>query len=225
MASLPGIRAKQFAGDAQTRSTSNRIDLPPDWQGTTGGVPGKSLELFVLEGMLRLADVELGPGGYAFVPPGSIGFNMQTDGGARILYFADNVDPLAMIRTPIILDTGLVGWQTVDDSGTTVKELRSDPGSGARTWLWRVTPGTRLPWQTSNLAREGFLVSGQFRDSECVNGEPYTGIYVSGGYFMRPAGAIYGGAEAAALAEAVWLLRETGKATLTDPGGCTPAPD
>jgi len=48
MASLPGVRAKQLSGDPQTRRTSNRVDLPKDWRGTSGGSPGRSLEIFVL---------------------------------------------------------------------------------------------------------------------------------------------------------------------------------
>ena len=73
MATLPGIRARQLTGNAETGATGSRIDLPPDWQGTTGGMPGRSLEIFVLAGRLRMADIELGPGGYAYVPPGSSG--------------------------------------------------------------------------------------------------------------------------------------------------------
>ncbi|MGI9249116.1 MAG: hypothetical protein ACR2QI_08875, partial [Woeseiaceae bacterium] len=65
MASLPGIRAKQMAGDPQTRRTSNRIDLPPEWNGTSGGSPGRSLEIFVVDGQMTIADIELGRGGYA----------------------------------------------------------------------------------------------------------------------------------------------------------------
>ncbi len=85
MASLPGVRAKQFSGDPQTRRTSNRIDLPQAWKGTTGAAPGKSLEIFLLAGDLQVGDVKLGTGGYAHVPPGSFGFNLQTSDGARIL--------------------------------------------------------------------------------------------------------------------------------------------
>ena len=50
MASLPGVRAKQLSGDPQTRRTSNRIDLPRDWRGTSGGVPGRSMEIYVITG-------------------------------------------------------------------------------------------------------------------------------------------------------------------------------
>ena len=223
MASLPGIRAKQFVGDFHTRSTSNRVDLPADWQGTTGGSPGKALEIFVLEGELRLSDISLGSGGYAYIPPGSLGFNMQSDGGARILYFLDDVVSSALIRTPLILDSSLVDWQATDAIGVFTKDLRADPGSGGRTWLLRVEPQAQIAWQSTSVLREGYLVSGQYRDSECVNGEPYTDTYFPGGYFHRPANSVYGGSEAAALVEAIWFLREsTGSTTVVT--GCKIAP-
>jgi len=208
MATMPGVRAKQFAGDPQTRRTSNRIDLPPGWQGTTGGAPGKSLEIFVLTGDLDIADISLGPGGYANVPPGTFGFNLQTSNGARILYFLDDVDPLAMIRAPIILDSRIVDWQPTDVAGIAVKDLRSDPGNGARTWIMRIQPGAVMPWTSSSVFREGYLARGQFQDSECVAGEVHTWTYNSGGYFHRPADALHGGPEATAITESVWLLRE-----------------
>ena len=39
LASLPGVRAKPLVGDPQTRRAGNRIDLPIDWSGTSGGEP------------------------------------------------------------------------------------------------------------------------------------------------------------------------------------------
>lgn len=222
MASLPGIRAKQFKGDAETRATSNRIDLPANWSGTTGASPGKALEVFVLDGELRLADMALRRGGYAFLPPGSLGFNLHTDGGARILYFLEELAGSAMIRTPLILDSGLVEWQATDTVGVLSKDLRTDPGSGARTWLLRIEPGAQLPWQSSSVSREGYLVAGQFQDSECVDGEPFTEIYEAGGYFLRPAEAVSGGPDAGALTESVWLLRESGSSVTSIEVTCAP---
>ena len=208
MASLPGIRAKQFAGDPQQRTTSNRIDLPADWQGTTGGSPGKALEIFVLEGELRIADVVLASDGYAYLPPGSLGFNLQTKNGARILYFLDNVDPLNLIRSPIITDSDLLEWQPTTVAGVATKELRADPGSGARTWLLRIEPGAVQPFESSTALREGFLIEGIYQHSECFMGEPQTGPYLKGGYFYRPGGVINAGPESVASSTAIWLLRE-----------------
>ena len=208
LASVPGTVAKQFSGDPQTRRTSNRIDLPPGWEGTTGGAPGMLLEVVVLKGDLTVGDVKLGPGGYAHIPPGTFGFNMTTGDGAQILYYRDMVDPLAMIQTPVILDARLIDWQPTDVEGVAIKELRSDPGSGARTWLMRITPGASIPWQSSSVIREGYLASGQYQHSECVVGEIRTWTYTEGGYFLRPAGAVNGGPEAKAITESVWVLRE-----------------
>lgn len=221
MATLPGVRAKQYAGDPQTRTTSNRIDLPPDWSGTTGGTPGKALEIFVLAGELRLADMALPAGGYAYVPPGSIGFNMRTGEGARILYFLAEPDADALIRSPLILDSNLVAWQATDSIGVFTKDLRVDPGSGTHIWLMRIDPEARISWQSSSVLREGFLVSGQFQDSECVDGEPYTETYLPGGYFLRPAEAISGGPAATALSESIWYLRESSESTTNVDVECT----
>ena len=78
LAGLPGVRAKQLAGNPETRRSSNRIILPPDWQFTTGASPGKSVEIFVLAGEIALGDLPLGPGAYAYIPPGSTGLQMFT---------------------------------------------------------------------------------------------------------------------------------------------------
>jgi len=208
MASLPGIRAKQLAGDPQTRRTSNRIDLPPDWNGTSGGSPGRSLELFVIAGKMMIADIELGSGGYAFLPAGSLGFNLLSVDGARILYFLNDVDPEAVIRSPIIIDAAILPWKASAAVGVFTKELRMDPGNGSRTWLLKVEPGASLSWQKSSASREGYLVTGVYQHSECVAGEVRTGQYAPGGYFYRPADTINGGPEAAASSESIWLLRE-----------------
>lgn len=208
LASLPGVRAKEYAGDMRSRAVSNRIELPAGWGGTTAGSPGKVLEIFVLSGDLSLADVELTAGGYVYVPPGSLGFNMVSDAGAVILWFLNDVDSKAAIQSPLILDSDLVDWQATDQIGIFTKDLRVDPGSGERTWLMRYEIDAKIPWQSSSASREGYLMSGQFQQSECVEGRPYTDLYRSGGYFNRPADSIYGGAEAAVLTESVWFLRE-----------------
>ena len=224
MAALPGVRAKQFAGNPQTGRTSNRVNLPAGWKGTTGGAPGKSLEIFVLAGDLEVADISLGPGGYAHVPPGTFGFNMLSIDGAQVLYFLDDVDPLAMIRSPIILDTRLVDWQPSGIGGVGIKELRSDPGNGARTWIMKIEPGAVIPWQSSSVVHEGYLAAGQYQHSECVGGEVHTAIYTRGGYFYRPADAINGGPEAMAITESVWVLRQRTASVEETHDACPGAP-
>ena len=220
LAGLPGTRAKQLAGDAQMRTTSNRVDLPPSWKGTSGGSPGKSLEIFVISGSLTIADIDLVPGGYAYIPPGSLGFNLRTNDGARILYFVDDEDPLAVIRSPIIIDSNLLGWAATERDGIANRELRNDPGSGARTWMLKIAPGASIPWEASTALREGFLVSGSYRHSECYMGEVHTWQYLPGGYFLRPGSTLNGGREAGATATSVWLLREKVASKASIHGSC-----
>lgn len=224
MASLPGIRAKQLAGDPQTRRTSNRIDVPADWNGTSGGSPGRSLEIFVVEGRLTIADVELNRGGYAYLPSGSLGFNLRSSDGARILYFRNDVDPNAVIRSPIIIDAGLLDWNPTVTPGVSIKELRKDPGSGARTWLLKLAPGASIPWQKSSAVREGYMLDGDYQHSECVAGKAHTAQYLPGGYFYRPAETINGGPDSIASTESVWFLREVAQGSVETVAACVDAP-
>ena len=214
LASLPGVRAKEFAGDMRSRTVSNRIDLPEGWSGTTGGSPGKALEIFVLSGDLSLADVDLAAGGYVYVPPGSLGFNLVSDGGAQVLWFLNDADTDAAIRSPLIMDSRLLDWQPTDDIGVFTKDLRNDTGSGERTWLMRYEPGVVIPWQARSGSLEGYLMSGELQQSECVDGLAYTDVYLPGGYFKRPADAVHGGPEATVLSEATWFLREKKRSSI-----------
>lgn len=209
IASLPGARSKQLAGDSMTRRTSNRVDLPVDWRGTSGGTPGRSQEIFVLAGQLMIADIQLGPGGYAYLPAGSLGFNISTYDGARLLYSVSDDEPAAVIRSPIIIDTGLLKWQTTEHAGITTKELRKDPGTGATTWLMQVEAGAKVPWVSSSADREGYLVSGDYQQVECAAGEEIVGQYTPGGYFLRPAGIVNGGPLSGGPTGATWFLRES----------------
>ena len=215
MASLPGVRAKQLSGDPQTRRTSNRVDLPAAWKGTSGGTPGRSMEFFVIDGEVKIADITLGRGGYAFLPAGSLGFNIASDDGARILYFVNDTDPESVIRSPIIIDSGLLDWEETRKPGVSTKELRSDPGNGSKTWMVRVATGAAQAWESSGAVREGYLVTGNQQYSECVNGKVESWLYAPGGYFYRPADTINGGPESFALMDSIWLMRETTKGEVT----------
>jgi hypothetical protein len=207
VAALPGVRAKPLAGDMRTRTSSSLVQFPADWKGTTGGAPGKSVELLVIAGELTLSEFVLGKGGYAYIPPGSLGFSLTTVDGAQVLYFLDDIDASSVIRSPIILDSGLLNWVETSP-GRHVKELRSDPGSGARSWLLRIEPGSEIPWTSSSVAREGFIMSGEYQESECFKGESLTWQYLPGGFFLRPPDIFSGGPEAGATNEATWFLRE-----------------
>ena len=209
IAGLPGVRAKGLVGaNSDSTGGSYRIDLPSSWQGTSGASPDKTLEIFVIDGELSVADVSLKRGGYAYLPPGTLGFKLKSSTGARILYFLDDIEPTAVIRTPLILESGLIDWQDTDTEDVAVKELRANPGSGARTWLQRIQPGATIPWQSSTANREGYLVVGNYTHSECVGTEVATDVYFSGGYVYRPAHSINGGPDSFAATTSIWFFRE-----------------
>ena len=227
IAGLPGIRAKQFAGDPQSRRTGNLLQLPAGWDGSTGASPGKSVELFVVAGEITLGGMPLQAGSYAYIPPGFTGMNFSTADGALVLYFLDDPNLDAVIQTPLLLDSNIVDWQPASDEpedfGFSVKELRLDPGSGVRIWLLRIDPGATQLWRQSSASEEGYLLSGTYRHSECVDGKVVTQDYLPGGYFARPAGAIHGGPEAYATSSSVWFLRRMGKGIIQSVPACAVA--
>lgn len=211
LAGLPGTRAKILAGASRSRSASMLLQIPEDWDFGTGAALDKTLEIYLLEGDLTLGEFTLEPGGYAYLPSGSLGTRMTSRSGALLLYFLDDVRPGAIIETPIINNSNLLEWQSDSNRagafGIASKELRADPGSGARTWLEKIDPGAVQSWQSATTAQEGFLLSGQYRHAECVSDQVVSGEYLPGGYFLRPAEAVNGGSDAVASQSAVWLMR------------------
>lgn len=226
LAEMPGIRATRLSGDLRSGRFSAMLYLPESWRWNTGGAPGKSVEIYVIQGEIMLADLSLKPGNHAYIPPGSMGMSLSTNDGAQILYFLDEASPNAVIQTPLFMSREVVPWEpvggTVIGSDLEEKELRDDPGSGARTWLLQVPPGATLPWQEASVALEGFLLSGEHRHSECVEGKPVTGTYTTGGYFKRSAGAVHGGPQSGSETGSVWLLRRASEGTTREVSGCRP---
>lgn len=228
IAGLPGIRAKQLAGNPQTRRSSNQIELPADWSFTTGAAPGLSTEIYVLAGELSLGGLAMRAGGYAYIPPGSSGMQLATRDGAVILYFLDEANVQAVIKTPLVADAELLEWQPpsdrVEDLGIAVKELRADPGSGARTWLQKVDPIATQELRKSTVTNEGFLLSGSYTTSECIAGKLVTGAYLPGGYFHRPPAAIHGGSAERSTDTSVWFMRVLEKDSVSNVAACEVPP-
>jgi hypothetical protein len=226
-AGLPGTRAKGFAGDFRTGRFSALLLLPEQWRWNTGAAPGKSVEIYVLVGEITLGDLALRPGNFAYLPPGSTGLSMSTLRGAQVLYFLNDASPDAVIQTPLFMSRDVVPWEPLTDdpmdAGLQVKELRHDPGSGARTYLLKVDPGATLSWQKSSVTTEGFLLSGDYRHSECINGKVITGDYSPGGYFERPANVVNGGGLSGSSEGAVWLIRTMARANVTTVEKCPEA--
>lgn len=226
LAGLPGIRAKQFGSAARSIAMSSRLLLPPNWDFSTGATPDKSVEIFVLAGEIEVQGFTLHPGGYAYLPGGSMGSGMRTRSGAQILYFLNDLDDRATIRVPLIAGVDSGQWEPISDDpadfGLSVMVLRSDPGSGAQTWLLKVDPVAEQSWQSFSADVEGYLVSGKYQHSECVAGKPVSAVYTSGGYFLRPAGAINGGPKARSLETSIWYLRARTHGARHNVSECSP---
>lgn len=222
VAGLPGVRAKQLSLDPRTQRASYRIAIPADWSFSTGAAPMHSVEIYVLAGELKVGGFDLAPGGYLYIPPGMSGISMSSVRGALVLQNYDESDPAAVIGTPLVSSSELIAWQPVD-IGISVKELRRDPGSGARTWLMKIDPEAVIPFQVSTQKVEGYLVDGSVMWSECVAGLPTTGEYQAGGYFNRPPGAVHGGPETLTGAGATWFLRVLAEERIDVVDGCPPA--
>jgi hypothetical protein len=220
VAGLPGVRAKHLSGDPRTQRASYRIELPADWSFTTGASPGQSIEIYVLAGAIQLGEFSLTEGGYVYLPPGMSGLQMKSTGGALILYFLDEADDAAVIQTPLLTSSELIDWSQ-QDIGVSVKELRADPGSGARTWLLNIRPEAILSWQKSSQMVEAYLVSGAIDYSEC-NGDQFgTDEYLPGGYYHRPPGAIHAGPATQTANGAVWFMRVLGAERVEIVEGCS----
>ena len=229
LAGLPGVRAIVLAGNPDTRRASIHLSLPPGWDFSTGAEPGKSVEMYILAGDVHIGEFTLSAGSYAYLPPGITGLHMSTDEGASLLYFLDRDIRSSVIRTPMLLSRDILTWQPVSDDpndiGVSIKELRFDPGSGARTSLLRIESGATRPWVKSSVSEEGFLLEGSYQHSECVEGEELTDIYTPGGFYNRPPGAINGSPLSGGVGTAVWLVRTRSFAETVVVGECaTPEP-
>jgi quercetin dioxygenase-like cupin family protein len=222
VAGLPGVRAKQLSFDPRTQRASYRIAIPADWSFSTGAAPMHSVEIYVLAGELTVGEFVLTPGGYLYIPPGISGISMTSAGGALVLQNYDESDPAAVIGTPLVSSSELIAWQPVD-IGISIKELRRDPGSGARTWLMKVDPEAVIPYQKSSQKVEGYLVEGSVMWSECSEGLSVTDEYQASGYFNRPPGAVHGGPETTTSTGAIWFLRVPGGEKIDIVDGCPPA--
>ena len=88
----------------------------------------------------------------------------------------------------------------------------------------KIDPLASPGWQQSSISREGYLIAGSYRESECINGAVVTGDYRTGGYFQRVPGAIFGGSEAMSAGGAIWLLRVQQKESVTALPDCLAAP-
>lgn len=218
-----GVPARVLSADPSIGRYAGVLKVPTGYRRAAGDVLPVSTELYVLEGDLRFGDESLGVRDYAFVPPGVALPALASDAGARVLVFhapsVPDAEALAKQQaqgTYVTRDRdarwspGTVSQAAGVNVPLEIKFLRKDPYTNARTWLVRIAPGTKVPWERHSTVEEGFLLEGDYRLSECLRTGSVTGDYAPGGYFHRPGGILHSGPESGTRNGAVWLMRSPG---------------
>jgi quercetin dioxygenase-like cupin family protein len=218
-----GVPARVLSADPSIGRYAAVLNVPTGYRRGDGAALPVSTELYVLEGSLRFGDDMMGARDHVFVPPGIPFPEIESESGARVLAFhapsTPDAEALAKQQAQgyyVTLDRearwspGTVSQAAGVNVPLEVKFLRKDPYTNARTWLVRIAPGTKVPWERHSTTEEGFLLEGDYRLAECLRTGSVTGEYAPGGYFHRPGGILHSGPEAGTRTGAVWLMRSPG---------------
>ena len=148
---------------------------------------------------------------------------------SRMLVFTDLVGPGSGLSETFVASARALDWRpgtVAAEAGLpldlSVKDLKRDPATGARTWLVKIGPGVEVPWESHSVVEEGYLLEGDYRLSECLPEGRQEGEYLPGGYFRRPANWIHSGPESGTDGGAVWLMRSPAALDVTFHEACRP---
>jgi hypothetical protein len=221
-----GLKAKTHSRDPKTGAVSLLLSYPPGWRSRAdSNYHSGDEEIFVLEGDLSISGRMLTDRCYSFIPAGMAHGPISTRNGCLALTFFDQEpDVIASKESKpgAKLDQAIEYKNYFDETwalGATraktktpppllVKVLRQDEQTGARTWVAGVLSGhPNYTWETHPTWEEGYLLEGEYRLAECLDGKSKTGVYMPGSYFFRPAGLPHVGPDAGAKGYAIWLFR------------------
>lgn len=221
-----GLKAKTLSRDPKTGAVSLLLYYPPGWRSQAdSGYHTSNEEIFVLEGDLTIGGRTLTDRCYSFIPAGMAHGPIGSKSGCLALTFFDQEpDVIASNESEpgAKIDLAIAYKNYFDESwalGATraksktpppllVKVLRQDEQTGARTWIAGVLSGhPNYTWETHPTWEEGYLIEGEYRLAECLDGKSRAGAYTPGSYFFRPAGLPHVGPDAGAKGYAVWLFR------------------
>jgi hypothetical protein len=158
-------------------------------------------EFLVLEGVLRVADIDYRAGDYAYLPAGFPRGALKTDTGCTLLSFCESAPALAYGEQPFDADrlTTRIGtteadWGEATDPNVVSASverllLRPDTPEGDRTWLLRLSIRDGEPYAINGIERhpcveEMYLLDGDIHMP--------TGVMRPGAYFWRPPGLAHG---------------------------------
>lgn len=182
-------------------------------------------EVFVLEGQLRLGHDSrremLAKHDYLHIPSIAPAVSLHAITASTLLVFFDPArstdgNALSVVRTTA--SDWSAGMVSARDTGIALKlqvrDLYQVPQSGQRTWLLRAGSDLTLPWERHRTIEEGYLVSGDYRLFECLEGREQRFDYRPGGYFYRAPAIVHGGPRSGSSGEIVMLLRTPDKLTV-----------
>ena len=189
------ILSKDMSGPA-----TRLVGFSPGWGSGVSGFFTADTEIFVLRGELTLAGRIIGPQEYAFIPAGGVigGLRARTEGSALLMTAAPLRYDTATGGRPAAIEfatAAAIDWQPQPGhSGRFVKDLRTGQAS---VWLtgsleWDHSGGA---WHRHAVPEECFVVEGELRVSEWIDGEAIVHTYGAGGYLWRPPGALHAGPE------------------------------
>lgn len=252
LAGLPPAEFKQLSFDEQTGARTLLATLPAGWT-QPSGYHSADLEIFVVDGGINVGDRPLGRYAYAYYPAGTA-HSFGTKEGATVLLFWSGapdyipaatsragakpgaIDGIAYHDVPTTTPSALPKFRDepiMKNSPVHVKLLRSDPATGAATWIASAPGGYpimsgegHLPlWASSRSWEEGYMLAGDLTIAECLPQGQVAGTYAPDGYFFRPAGIAHGGLSQFSDSYSVWLYRSGPGAWKTYGNVCAePAP-
>ena len=185
----------------------------------------RTAEVFVLEGQLRLEQDSrremLAKHDYLHIPSIVRAVSLRAIEASTLLIFFDpprSTDGTALSVVRTAASDWVAGMVSARDTGIALKlqvrDLYQVPQSGQRTWLLRAGADLTLPWERHRTIEEGYLVSGDYRLFECLEGREKQFDYRAGGYFYRAPGIVHGGPSSGSSGEIVMLLRTPDKLTV-----------
>lgn len=235
LSGLATTEFKQLSFDEKTGARTLLVKLPPGWK-QAPGYHTANVEMFVVEGGIRIGDRPMGRYSYAYYPAG-YSHSFGTEEGATVLQFwsgapdyvastrsradtsaADVIDGLLYNDVPTKGPKSLPKFRdepVMENSPVHVKLLRLDGSTGQKTWVVTAPGGYPvmsgegdLPlWSSSASWQEGFLLAGDMTIAECLSEGQVAGTYAPDGYFFRPAGIKHGGLSQFSDTFSVWLYR------------------
>jgi hypothetical protein len=186
-------RARTLSHDHQNGAATDLVSFPSGWSVGVGYFSA-DIEIFVLEGQLQIGPYRLKQHSYAYIPAGVCCGPWKAQSLTNVLWMpsascqftvsSEHSNDVHLNRYIPSIDTSALPWSgTITPGfppGAMRKVLRTDPNTGASTWLLGVLP----QWHDNRVeihpvVEEAYLVIGDMKTP--------LGAMTPGSYFWRPA--------------------------------------